>query len=214
MAIALHIMKESGSLLHFCNTIESAFSDVVKRIESALPRVDADVVVVDNPSAAIPETGVGGYSPTAHLVYVNIDPSSDELMDRIGSEIMSTVAHELHHCARWDAIGYGSTLLEAVISEGLAEHFDIEINKSPAKLWSTALPAAELEALLLRAQSEFENKEYDHASWFFGSDDKRIPRWTGYSLGFHLVGKYMRASNRSASELVATAAGDFVLSGS
>ena len=55
----------------------------------------------------------------------------------------------MHHCARWGTVGYGETLLEAMISEGLAEHFDIEVNKTKPTMWATALDKKNLEKYLL-----------------------------------------------------------------
>lgn len=208
--IDLHILEASGRLGDFRLAIERAYTEVLPKIQERLELPDVDIVVADNPDAAIPETGVGGFAPTAHIVYVSVDSSFKMLKEKIGEEIKSTLAHELHHCARWASVTYGTTLLEALVSEGLADHFDIEINGGDPKPWDTALQEPELQQVRDGAKTEFNNPSYDHSVWFFGSDKTHIPRWAGYSLGFHLVAEHMKKGNKTAAELVHVPAEVFV----
>ncbi|MBU6388586.1 hypothetical protein KGQ72_01790 [Patescibacteria group bacterium] len=210
MAVNIHILKASGTLEKFEDAIVSAFEGGLSEVTNKITLPSVDVVIDDNGSSAIPETGVGGFAPSAHLLYIHINPEFKDIEQRLGSEIRSTLTHELHHCACWAARGYGKTLLEALISEGLADHFDIEVNGGEPKLWSVAISSVELARLLDKAKSEFGNDSYDHAAWFFGSKEKDIPRWAGYSLGFSLVDDYLKKNNKKASELVAADAFSFV----
>ena len=198
----LHILKATGRLGIFETAIQHGFEKGLEKVKVKLNLPNVDVVVADNPSAAIPETGVGGFAPSAHLVYINIDPDHLNLQEIIGKEIESTLAHELHHCARWQTIGYGKTLLEAVVSEGLADHFDIEVNGGMPKPWSVAVQGLELEKIKEMAKADFSNINYNHQAWFFGSESERIPRWAGYSIGFEMVKNYKIKSGRTAAELV------------
>lgn len=207
MAVTLHILGASGRLQALEAQIRSAFSDAVARVSGVLTLPGVDVVVADNPPAAIPETGVGGYAPTAHLLYVSINPEHAALASTIDAEIKSTLAHELHHCVRWESIGYGSTLLEACISEGLADHFDVEMNHGAPKPWSTAVRGQELEALIEKARSEFDTA-YDEQVWFWGAG--AAPRWAAYAIGFKLVGDYLKKTGKTASKLVAESARSFI----
>jgi uncharacterized protein YjaZ len=210
MSINLYILKASGRLKVLENQIESAFDGVLRGIENKITLPHVDVVIDDDVNSVIPETGVGGFAPSANLLYIHINPDFKGIEQKIDFEIKSTLAHELHHCARWASCGYGKTLLEAIISEGLADHFDIEINNGPPKPWSVAVAGSELEKLKEKARSEFTNDNYDHSVWFFGSESKNIPRWTGYSLGFSLVGDYIKKSGKKASELVSERAESFI----
>ena len=210
MAVNIHILKASGTLEKFEDAIVSAFEDGLREVANRITLPSVDVVFDDDGSSAIPETGVGGFSPSAHLLYIHINTEFRGIEQRLDPEIKSTLAHELHHCARWAARGYGKTLLEALVSEGLADHFDIEANGGEPKPWSIAIGGDELARLLDKAKSEFGNDSYDHTSWFFGSEEKDIPRWTGYSLGYSLVNDYLKKNNKKASELVAADAVSFV----
>ena len=210
MSISFHILKAGGRLEKFQVQILDSLRVGLEHIEQKLSLPSIDVVVVDDPQSAILETGVGGSAPTAHLLYIYVDPEFTDLDMKLDFEIRSTLTHELHHCARWAGIGYGNTLLEAVISEGLADHFDIEVNGGTPKPWDTAIQGEELETLLEKAKLESTNSDYDHAAWFYGS--AKIPHWAGYSLGFKLVGDYMQKTQKKASELVLEPASSFITS--
>ncbi|MFX6035712.1 DUF2268 domain-containing putative Zn-dependent protease, partial [Acinetobacter baumannii] len=44
--------------------------------------------------------------------------------------------------------------------------------------------------------------DHDHGAWFFGTG--ALPRWVGYSLGYQMVGRYVRqVESRTASGMVA-----------
>ncbi len=211
MKTDIQISNPAGTLDRFERSIRVTIAEILMDIEGKIVLPDVRIEIDDDAKSAIPETGVGGYAPSANLLKIHIDPDFEGLEESIDTEIKSTLAHELHHCARWASIGYGNTLLEALVSEGLADHFDIEINGGTPKPWSTALTATELEEVGRMAEREFSNKEYSHSVWFFGADTVHIPRWAGYSLGFALVGKYLQKTGKRASELVSESADSFLL---
>lgn len=202
MPIHLHILQASGQLTVLEEKIRLSVETAVKEIEKKISIPLIDVVVDDNTREVIPEVGVGGLAPTAHLLYIHINLETKGLEEKLDSEIKSVVAHELHHCARWSATGYGTTLLEALISEGLADHFDREVNSGGPKQWSIAVSGEELKKIQERASEEFFCETYNHNAWFFGSEEKLIPRWAGYSLGYYIVGEYLAKTGKKPSELV------------
>lgn len=200
--LTLHILTASGRLNTFADLITEAHRKGVSLIEKVLPLAEVDIVVSDNPNAAIPEIGVGGYSPNAHRLDIYIDPGFPNLGLELESKLMRTLAHELHHCARWSSCGYGNTLFEAVISEGLADHFDQEVNGKDPLPWSTALTKDQIQFLKPKLFEEAWKDNYDHSAWFFGTQPHQIPRWAGYTLGYDLTKKYMELAGKKPSELV------------
>jgi uncharacterized protein YjaZ len=208
--MALMVRIDSESLLPSKGLIDAVALPVCKKIEAALDLPEVEVIVRDNPEGVIPEIGVGGYSPDAEKLFIWLDPNYANFENAIRQNLPGTLAHEAHHTARWGSVGYGETLLEGVISEGLADHFDMEITGGGVPPWAREVSGNDLEVLLERAQKEFDSKEYDEKAWMFGSEEKNIPRWTGYSIGFELVKRYMAKSGKKASELVDTEAKEFI----
>jgi uncharacterized protein YjaZ len=211
MNINLHLLNASGSLDAFIDDIKNNFPKAVDEISKKLDISNIDIVVYDNPLRVIPEYGIGGYSQNANLIFVSLDPKFPNLSKSIGQELKSTLAHEMHHCMRWREVGYGNTLLEALITEGLADHFDLEMYGRDPYPWDLALDKNQIEKFLKKAKAEFNNKDYDHTTWFFGSKNKNIPRWTGYSLGFKIVSDYLQKNpDKKSSSLYNTSAKEFV----
>lgn len=189
--------------------INDALKKAERLIYPNLPLPDLDLVIAASPQQTIPETGVGGHSYTPHLTEIYIDPTSTH-MDCLSKELLGTIAHELHHVAREHSVGYGKTLLEACVSEGLADHFEMKITDFPPRLWDKAIGGEELERLRARAEKVWNLPEYNHSAWFFGSGSEGLPRWGGYSLGFDIVAKYLAKIGKTASEAYNTPARDFI----
>lgn len=209
--IELHILDKVHKLDNFRNEIQKSFADGVIKIQALLPVDDVDITIAHNPEGTIPEIGVGGYAPTANLIFISIDSEFKGLEDFLYAEVQSTLAHELHHCARSKEVGYGNTLWEAMISEGLAGHFDIEVNGGNPKPWDIAFTSQDdLLKMQAKASPHYKATTYNHSDWFFGKGDEGIVRWTGYTLGFHMVGEYLKSHpEMTAAKLYKTPAEDF-----
>lgn len=192
--INLHILNASGKLTPYIKEIENIFDKTVGKVTDKVPVSNVDIVIVDNPFYAIPEIGIGGHTITANYIVISLDHEFSNFKKTLKLELVDTLAHELCHAARWQKIEYPyNNLLEALITEGLADHFANEITKrEDLHLWDRALASGQINKLLKKAKEEYFNKNYTHDEWFFGSQEKGIPRWTGYTLGFNLVADYLK----------------------
>lgn len=207
---SIYVLQGDGSLNHYSALVEKNASLAVKKIEKKIPVADVDIVFYDHPAGAIPELGIGGYSPNPHTVLVSLDPNFKNFRQTVDIQIERILAHELHHCARATKVGYGKTLLEALITEGLADHFDTEVTGKNPQPWDKALTDKQIVKYLNLARKEFNRETYNHHAWFYGSKEENIFRWTGYSLGFWLVGKYLEKNpDRKPSRLYAVKAKEF-----
>ncbi|HEX5798822.1 MAG TPA: DUF2268 domain-containing putative Zn-dependent protease [Gaiellaceae bacterium] len=173
-------------------------------VEEVLPRLPhrnrVRINVRVDPASVVPEVGFGGFAnPRDGTVTIWLDQPL-----RKGAEVWvpATVAHELHHSSRIrTGPGYGSTLAEALVTEGLADHFVREVfPATPSQPWTTALSRKQEAQLWREAQSNLEIPGgYDHHAWFLGSSD--VPRWTGYTLGYRIVADYLGDERRASAEV-------------
>jgi hypothetical protein len=157
---------------------------------------------------SIPELGVGGSTnPETGDVLVSIDGTPPGgLKAALATWIPATLAHELHHSSRIRiGPGYGNTLAEALVTEGLADHFVAEaFPDTPPQPWDHALSGDQEAELWRKAQPVLERPwGYDHRAWFFGGDD--LPHWAGYTLGYRIAEAYF-GDDVSASSAVGTEA--------
>lgn len=183
--------------------IGSTFDQASRRI----PVSGTAFTVTANAGRAIQGWGIGGFTLGPSAIDIPIDPNYPGLGQVLVERLPPIAAHELHHVARWRGPGPGFTLFESMISEGLADHFANELLGGPLPPWSTALSPAEIERYLRLAEPELDQPN-DYDRWFFGFDPD-VPRWTGYSLGFHLVAEHKARTGQSASALVHTPASAF-----
>lgn len=208
MPTQLHILNASGQFDTIRERIETCFAKSMKDIESLLGIGSVDVVVSSNPQSVIPELGIGGHSPSGNLVFLAVAPDHPNVLKGFESAFRHLLAHELHHCARWSGPGYGQTLAEAMISEGLACMFEAEICEGEIPFYAQALSSEQVAQLLSRAESELHNKTYNHAAWFFGDAAKNIPRHAGYSIGYDLVSRIISTHGGSAAQFALSSAQD------
>ena len=208
--IFLTIPNASGRFTPHIETIHQQTARAVELARVKLPLVDIDIIFLNNSAEAIPHLGFGGYTPDAHTVLISVDIDHMDLAANLQTHLVHTLLHEFHHAMRWRGPGYGDTLGEALVTEGLADQFDVEMTGAEPQAWATVLSPDELEKLFERAQPLFE-KSYSHADWFFGSADEVLPKWGGYALGFYLVGRYLAAHpDARASALCAMPAGEIL----
>lgn len=213
MYIKIHILSASKDIRPYSEELKSIAEATVVSVEKLLPIKDVDIVLYDNPKATIDEIGgIGGFSPNANLIFISLNPRHSDFKRAVKEELPFTLAHELHHTIRWQKQVEGDTLLEAMIFEGLADHFAQEVTgRNVPSLYSCALTPEQKKIFLSKASEEWKQPTYDNDLWFFGSKPNVIPRWTGYTLGYDLVGAYLQANpGTSASKLASADASLFI----
>lgn len=193
MPLNISILSSSLDLKPHAKRLRLIAKSIEKKVKKVLPAGEIDVVFYDNPEGTIKEIGgIGGFTPVANTVFISLNPRAKHFTQSLESELPYTLAHELHHAARFRTPIQKETLLEAMISEGLADHFALAVTKREKPMvWCTALTPQQMKSVFVRAKKEWNLERYDHAAWFYGATPVKIPRWAGYALGYDLVGKYI-----------------------
>ena len=195
----LHMLNARSTLTPVMAEIRAHAREIVAMAEAHLdlPRFD---LVVREGDAVIPEWGIAGHAPAPGIIEIVLDPS------RVTPEhFCRTLVHELHHLVRWDGPGYGRSLGEALVTEGLAGHFVQQLLGGPPDPWDTARPVA---GTLKQAAGLWARRDYDHGEWFLGRG--RIRKWAGYGIGHRLVAEHLSTTEgEDAASLVWQPADDF-----
>jgi uncharacterized protein YjaZ len=206
------LFEDGGALDVHRDAIERIVKDTVSAVRALLPTSTGGVTirVLTGTSSVIPEIGMGGFTASTNEIQLTFDPGSTVLPGALPTELFPLLAHELHHVARFRAIGYNASLLDAMVTEGLADQFSIEVAGIAPPIWSTALSDADLAAWSGIAREHWYDNPWNHDAWFFGADPS-IPRWAGYSIGFDLTRAFLRAHpDRLPSQLSGEPAGSFI----
>lgn len=207
--IQVHLLNSRGTLDAYREQILGLTEAALERVQALLPIDGADVVIYDEPRFVIPATGIGGYCDAPHTVFVPLDPKHPKLADTLETELVPSLAHELHHAMRHRGPGYGDTLLEALVSEGLATHFETAFRGDGPPYTARALTPEQLMTLTAQAEREFGSATYDHQRWFFGAGGE-LPFYAGYSIGYNLVGRGLARLGESAATAHAFPASSFL----
>jgi len=177
------------------NRIKLAVDSVSRIIE--MKNVEFRVTVFPEPT--MPHSGMSGVAPDTQHIYLLLNPSNKNLNWGIREELIPTVAHEFHHTMRHRTEGYGTTLYEALISEGLAEHFTMElIGKVPP--WAEKAAEMDFGYWLSEAEKFWFDSTYNYSAWFTGREG--IPPGTGHRLGAYIVEKYLKAHPKERASML------------
>lgn len=179
--------------------VEKPFARAVEMCVVRLGAGDIEVHLVDAPDECIPEWGLGGSTYGPRSIVLAVDP--DHGIE--GEHVFSTLVHEIHHAMRWRGPGCGSTLVERLVSEGLAQTFEAECS-GVVPLYAAGEVTQEQLALAVGA---FDEEPVDEGRWFFGAGD--LPRWFGYRFGYQLVSERVAALGSDAAALVNEPAATF-----
>jgi hypothetical protein len=156
---------------------------------------------------ALPETGLHGYAPLGHLVEIRVNPDHPHFAAGWRTELPATLAHELHHARRWQGPGYGQTLLEVLVSEGLACLNGLDERRGRAPPYARA--DVDLEGPWARALPLLGRTDHRYDSWLFGLAAEGLPRWSGDTLGGELARHHLVRVGGSAADHVHPPAADF-----
>jgi uncharacterized protein YjaZ len=186
----LHWLQAAGSLApwraRIRAEIEAAFTACARVVVP--PRVD--IVIHQIPHWPVQERGFGGSAPSRTTMFLGFDTSNPAMETGLVNGLRRVVAHEAHHCLRHAGPGYGTTLEETLVSEGLADHFVIELFGGTPEPWCVALDERQLQEAAAQAEPLLQSQAPDMQRWLLDGG-VWLPHWTGYSLGWHVVGSYL-----------------------
>ena len=190
--------------------IKRELRDALVTVSTHISVDRTDVLVVPG-KWVIPEFGLTGQTHGKGRVTITVDPDSPRLDDpERADRLLGTLAHELHHIIRGRGPGYGTSLHESLVSEGLAQCFEEEVGLPPP-FYGRFLDAAALAKAAAKAQETLPSLRYDHAAWYFGKwGDPDWPRYAGYSLGYAVVRAWLDANGVTAAASATVVANDII----
>lgn len=170
---------------------------------------DIDILVTNKISMRVPENGVGGFTHRTDFIQITIDEKNATKI-----LVAECLIHEFCHAARWDKNGeWMNSLFDALIFEGTAVYFENEFikNKKEKQLFiKTVIERSdqENEKILEKLHDQLDSDVYDYHVIFFSGNDE-LPRWSGYSLGYYLVKKYLKKTGKTIEGAFADKYADF-----
>jgi uncharacterized protein YjaZ len=171
--------------------VRTPLQRTVDAVEATLDSPPTTLDVDLDVSRVIPEVGEGGFTdPRTGAVHLWVAPTSPVgLRAELTTWLDLGAAHELNHSTRiLNGPGYGTSLLETMVTEGVADEFARSIvTAAPVPPWDVALSKAQLSTYWKKAEPLLDRADLGlNRTWLFGGPG--VPRWAAYSLGARLVG--------------------------
>lgn len=190
----LHWLETEGDLTAVRSQVLTEVAAARTAISHLIEPPRLDILVQCLPGRVIPEIGMVGHAFRKSLFALTLDPGNPNFSRcLVDGTLQRQIAHEVHHCLRMAGPGYGRTLGEALVTEGLAGQFVTRLFGTPPEPWERAVGRDTLAAHWPDAMV-LASSDYDHAAWFFGTKDGQYPRWLGYTLGYELVGQWLSST--------------------
>ena len=204
------VFEDNGQLDNERSEIEQVTRNAVALVNNLMPVEDLLIRIRVAPNNVIPEIGLGGFNPSEKEIIISFDPNFPDLPQSISNELGPQIAHEMHHAKRRRFTGYGSTLFEASVTEGLADCFTMEVMGIAPPIWSVSLSGTELDDWINTARDTWNDNPYNHGKWFLGTTSD-VPRWAGYAIGYKLVKDFLADNpSRNPSDLFDEPASSFL----
>ena len=187
---SLHWLEASGDLDEVRPAIIRNFEAAYATLSALLPPPRLDILVQRLAGRTIAEMGILGHAYRDTLFSMTVDPDNPNFAQSIeDGALHRQILHEVHHCMRMAGPGYGWTLGEALVSEGLAGRFVRELLGNPPEPWEQAVSPESLRSAPVDMKM-LGTTNYGHPAWFFGRGSH--PRWLGYTLGYEMVGSWLK----------------------
>jgi uncharacterized protein YjaZ len=199
--------------------------DIVGSVERALNRIDELLpgphtsITITVESRVIAEIGTLGQSFDPSNSFIRINPKSQVPFHRtVVFWLPRTLAHEIHHQVRSLAgPGFGRVLLEQLVSEGTADVFDGQAFPGAPNPWDQVLTPDQEHRLWAQVQPDLQKVSYPnglYGSWMFGDPAAGIPRWSGFTIGYHMASGYVAQHPGTNAESLAQLSAHDVVTGS
>jgi hypothetical protein len=185
------------------------------RIAALLPG-PSSVIIIEQTANVTPETGELGYTdPTTGQVLIQLDPISQvPFSETLAVWLPEALAHEIHHSVRTlTGPGFGNTLGEFLVSEGMASAFFHQAFPGTDAPWDNALTPVREHAFWNQAQPLLTQGGLTvYSQWFYGGDG--VPKWAGFTIGYHIAEEYIQHHPGTSAASLVDAPAATILAGS
>lgn len=182
--------------------IKKETAKAIIEVAKYLPVAEVDITLGHLPKNI--DTGVAsGSSANKHEVTIALNVRHHDFKKCLPIELPKVIAHELYHTVRTRKNKYPETLVEMIIEEGLAIHFEIEVYGGKPPAYAKRLNDTVLKKTIEMARKSFHSTRFSQDNWFHSGNTKKIPRSVGYCIGYYLVKNLLKDNPKiSPSKLI------------
>lgn len=113
--------------------------------------------------------------------------------------MFATICHKMTHAVRWQRNSeWAGLLIDEMVFEGMVTYFEIQASKGHnfqldyfAKTMYDTSDEENIRILNILRDELFHPAVNYNGIFFGGIKERNLPRWSGYSAGYHIVKKYI-----------------------
>ncbi|MBE5145038.1 DUF2268 domain-containing protein [Vibrio parahaemolyticus] len=199
MSYRVTLLNATGALSSVADYLYEQLNSLSLQLADHFELTNIDVTISPFGHSDAPQSGIGGYCLSPYRVEVLLDTQRTDIKTVIENELAAVLAHELHHLFRMRAGENGLTLGEVLIMEGLACHFERQVNGGIIPSLFELIKDRDWRPFYTEMKDKLTSLDYNFDAYFLGSDESRWPKYMGYWVGYNLVAEYL--ANFQGSEL-------------
>lgn len=202
MSIEMHILDANGKLKDCESLLAIVLPEAAMRAAKLLNADGIDISVSPFKPGEAPDSGIGGYSFSPYRAELLLDSEREDIGEVIRNELPAVLGHEMHHCVRSKHFKNSLTLWECITTEGLATHFERQMNGGNEPSLFRNFPDYDWRELLDAARPLRDEKVFCFHDWFLGGNPERLPKYAGYFIGYKAVSVYQSRGNHSDFDML------------
>jgi uncharacterized protein YjaZ len=206
MSTKINILNASEKFNHVLDVLESRAVYALSEIQNYLELPNLDLVISPCSDEYKTKSGIMGCVTTPYVIDIMLDTDREDLVDIINVELPAVIAHEIHHAIRASSGVECKTLLQSLVAEGLACHFETKFNGNKLPSLFSGIQNQDWVALYEQMRPELNSEEFSYPVYFGGEDETKLPNHAAYWVGFNLVSQYINKHGGCAASLVLTPA--------
>jgi len=212
MKVNVSILNATGKLGQYKNFLELQIKDALEIIGSHIELHDLDITVSPFSKEKISPFGIGGFALSAHRVELFLDSERADIESVVKKELTAVLGHEINHALRKSYGHKHITLLDSLVMEGLACHFESVLNGGEISSMFVEIQHNDWVPIYQKMKPHLERDSFPFEQMFLGANLNNYPCYAGYWVGYNLVVQYLRNASASVSELVGLNSSRFVAS--
>lgn len=152
---------------------------------------------------------ISGAADDPHEIWLKLNIEYSDFEELINVYLPKAIAHEFHHLVRKEFINDWN-LLELLVLEGLALHFETEIFNGKKSPQMRDISDEEIQSFKNEIINDLFNEDFDHKYWQ-NKTEREVPLAFVYRFGFRIVNEYlMKHSDKNSVVLYKEPAKSFL----
>lgn len=205
MKTKINLLNASGKFDSVFHLLEQTSINALVDIQRHIDLPPLDIVISPCSKEYVTELGIVGCVSTPYQIDIMLDADRSDLETIITNELTAVIAHELHHAVRTSTGVAESSLLQTLISEGLACHFEQQFLAKGSDFFDE-LKNSPWQAYFTQISPKLHDTDFDYPLYFGANKNGQYPSRIGYWIGFNLVSEYINRYGGCAASHIGVSA--------